>query len=1035
MKKCKNEFPPTIRWIPLFSLFFIFLGASSAMSQNAVNLAQTLAKGRVIDKEGRPLVNATITIKGSKSTTTTAENGSFTISANKGDVLVVSYIGYQNDEVKVTPGAANLTIQLTTKTDPLDDVVVVAYGSQKKKDITGSVSVVNVADAKKNTTYDVAKMLQGQAAGVEVQGSGEPGGYVNIKIRGINSLIANGPLFVVDGIALYNPYDFATGDIESIQILKDASSAALYGVRAAGGVVIITTKKGRNGALKINYSGSYGFQQIGKKIPVTDRVGYQKITTAAELNAGLTIAPGNDPSSPKYINNVNTDWQKEAFKTGHIQDHNVSLSGGSEVASYNLSLGYFDQTGTLKGPQKYDRYSVNMNMQGKKGIFSYGAKLAFTQSDKNNFGISTDHAVFGGIVTNLLTAIPTMPVYDSSRRGGYGGVDNVTQRAISLNIIGMDNLVTDNNKRTRTFASFWGEVEIVKNLKYKINTAYDKTNFKLFHYEPMYDLGFYYLNTQYNMNQRNGTENYTTIENLLTYQWQKGGHKVDLLGGTSYIHRTYEDIYATAKGTQDLGQFVNFSYITDPTDKNVYSYNDESNLISYLGRVNYNFNDRYLITGNIRRDGSSKFGPAHRYGNFSSVAAAWNIGNEVFLHLPKVVSSLKLRGGYGVLGNESALGPYPYVAYLNTSASYDFNNTLSPGSTAVTQADPSLHWETTSTLNTAIDLGLFDNSLLFTAEYFKRKSTDLQASIPIPVSVGSVPATLVTNAASTQNTGLEFTLTYTGSTGGLKYNINANLSTLTNKVLKLGGTDNPIYGSGSKTEVGRSVGELFGFVTEGIFQNAADVSGHATQTNAAPGDVKFKDMNGLGSDGKPTGKPDGKITDDDRVYLGRTVPNLYYGFNAGASYKNFDLSFFFQGSAGNKVFNGVYQALMAGQYGNSSVNELNYWTSSNTGTKVPRPIIGDPNQNGRFSDRFVESGSYVKLQNAQIGYNLPAGTFGKFQAIKTLRVYVAGQNLLTISGYRGYDPDFISDGLFSRGFDYGSFPNPRTVMFGLQVGL
>lgn len=1033
MKKCKSEFPPAIRWITLFSLFFIFMGAGSVMAQSAV--AGAPVKGRVVDKDGRPLVNATVAVKGKKATTTTTEDGNFIISADKGDLLVISFIGYLNYEIKVPSVGASLNIQMASKGDPLDDVVVVAYGSQKKKDITGSVSVVNVAEAKKNVTYDVAKMLQGQVAGVEVQGSGEPGGYVNIKIRGINSLISNGPLFVIDGVALYNPYDFSTGDIESIQVLKDASSAALYGVRAAGGVVIITTKKGRSGPIRVSYSGNYGFQQIGKKIPVTDRVGYQKITTAAELNDGLTIAPGNDPTSPKFISNVNTDWQKEAFKTGHIQDHNISLSGGSEIATFNLSMGYFNQTGTIKGPQKYDRYSVNMNMQGKKGIFSYGAKLAYMQSNKNNFGISTDHAVFGGIVTNMLTAIPTMPVYDSSRLGGYGGVDNVTQRAISLNVVGMDNLVTDYNNRNRTFASFWGEVELVKNLKYKINTAYDKTNIKLFHYEPMYDLGFYYLNTQYNMNQRNGTENYTTIENLLTYQWQKGGHKADFLAGTSYIHKTYEDIYATAKGTQDLGQFVNFTYVSSPTDKNVYSYNDEANLISYFGRINYNFKDRYLITGNIRRDGSSKFGPAYRYGNFSSVAAAWNIRNESFLHLPNAVSSLKLRGGYGVLGNESALPPYPHVAYLNTYASYDFNNTLSPGSTAVTQADASIHWETTSTFNTAIDLGLFNNSLLFTAEYFNRKSTDLQASIPIPVSVGSVPATLTTNAASTKNTGMEFSLAYNRSIGDFKYKIEANVATLANKVLKLGGTDNPIYGSGSKTEVGRSVGELYGFVTEGIFKNAADVSAHATQTNAAPGDVKFKDMNGLDANGKPTGKPDGVITDDDRVYLGKTIPSLYYGFNVGASYKNFDISFFFQGSGGNKVFNGVYQALMAGQYGNSSRDELNYWTPTNTATKVPRPIIGDPNQNGRFSDRFVESGSYLKLQNAQIGYNLPAGSFGRLQAIKTLRVYISGQNLLTISGYRGYDPDFISDGLFSRGFDYGSFPNPRTVQFGVQLGL
>lgn len=1012
----------------LLAMLFTLLGAGAAFAQSPV-------KGIVKDKDGMPLANATVSVKGKIVSTTTDANGAFTIAAAKGDVLVISYIGYQNNEIKVSTGAG-LNVQLLAKTDPLDDVVVVAYGSQRKKDITGSVSVVNVAEAKKTATYDVAKMLQGQVAGVEVQGSGEPGGFVNIKIRGINSLIANGPLFVVDGVALYDPpFDFSNDDIESIQVLKDASSAALYGVRAAGGVVIITTKKGHNGPLKVNYTGSYGFQRIGKTIAVTDRVGYQKITNAAELNAGLSIAPGNDPTSSKFISNVNTDWQKEAFKTGRIQDHNISFSGGSELATFNVSLGYFDQTGTLQGPQKYDRYTVNMNMQGKKGIFAYGAKVSLTQSNKNGFGISTDHAVFGGIVTNLLTAIPTMPVHDPARLGGYGGVDNVTQRAISLNIIGMDNLVTDNDKRNRSFFTFWGEAEIVKNLKYKINVGYDKVNFKHFHYEPKYDLGFYYLNTQYNMQQRDGIQTYGTVENTLTYQLQKGKHKVDFLAGTSYNSKTYEDIYATAKGTQDLGQFINFAYITNPTDKAVFSYNDEANLLSYFGRINYNYNDRYLVTGNIRRDGSSKFGPAYRFGNFSSVAAAWNVANESFIRLPKQISSLKLRGGYGVLGNESALGPYPYVAYLNTSASYDFNGVLAPGATAVTQADPNIHWETTTTFNTAVDLGLFNNRLLFTAEYFNRKSTDLQANIPIPPSVGSVPATITTNAASTRNTGMEFSVAYSKPTGAFTWNINANLSTLSNKVLQLGGTNNPIIGAGSKTEVGRSIGELYGFVTEGIFQDAADVSNHAKQTNAAPGDVKFKDMDGRDANGKLTGKPDGVITDDDRVYLGKTIPSYYYGLNASASYKNFDISFFFQGSGGNKVFNGVYQALMAGQYGNSSTDELNYWTTSNKQTNVPRPIIGDPNQNGRFSDRFVENGSYLKLQNAQLGYTMPASCLGKLHIVKSFRVYVSGQNLLTLSGYRGYDPDFISDGLFSRGFDYGSFPNPRTVMFGLQLGL
>ncbi|HEY6900985.1 MAG TPA: SusC/RagA family TonB-linked outer membrane protein, partial [Puia sp.] len=479
---------------------------------------------------------------------------------------------------------------------------------------------------------------------------------------------------------------------------------------------------------------------------------------------------------------------------------------------------------------------------------------------------------------------------------------------------------------------------------------------------------------------------------------------------------------ATAQDTTDL-RYQTFGYVSNPAAKGVTSYKDASTLISFLGRINYNFDDRYLLTGNFRRDGSSRFSPLNRYGNFASIAAAWNISNEHWLHLPASVSSLKLRSGYGQLGNQN-FGNYMFQSYINSNASYVFNNTLVPGSTTVSQADPSLKWESTRTTNVAVDLGLFNESLTFTAEYYNRTSRDIITAIPIPLSVGAFPATLTTNAASVKNTGVEFTVGYKKTVGQVNLNISANVFTLKNRVLKLGATNNPIYGSGSKTEVGRSLGDLYGFQTEGIFQSADEVAKHASQTGAAPGDVMFRDVNGSKV-----------ITDSDRVYLGTVIPKLYYGFNFGASWKGFDLSFFVQGSAGNKVFNGVYQTLMAGQYGNDHVDELNYWSVSHTNTTVPRPVIGDPNGNNRFSDRFVESGTYMKLQNAEIGYTIPASVLGRTHAFKSVRVYISGQNILTVSGYKGYDPDFISDGLFSRGFDYGSFPNPRSVMVGLQVGL
>jgi TonB-linked SusC/RagA family outer membrane protein len=995
------------------------------LSEKGGIVAANKITGKVTDEAGQPMPGVSIKLKGSELGTQTGLDGKYALDipdakANNA-VLVFSFVGYNTQEVSIS-GNSIVNIQLKAAPNSLNELIVVGYGSVKKKDLTGSVSVVNVDNAKKTASYDVAKLLQGQAAGVSVQGSGEPGGFVQIKVRGIATFGNNSPLFVIDGVPVDAPFDFPTDNIESIQVLKDASAGAIYGARAATGVVIITTKKGRSGPLKVNLDSYYGLQNIAKKIPVTDRLGYQKIATAAELNANLSIAPGNDPSNAAYISNVNTDWQKEMFKTGRIQDHNVSLSGGSDAVSYNLGLGDFDQTSTLSGPQSYKRYTYNGSFQGKKGIFSFGGKTAYTQSHKDNLAFTDSHAVFGGGVTSMLTAIPTMPVYDANRLGGYGGSDNVTQRAITLNVIGMNNLVKDYSDRNRMFGNVWGALELAKNLTYKINLSYDRTDYNNFHYEPSFDLGFYYLNTKYDLRDQKGDAHTGLMENTLAYQLNLGKNKIDFLAGTSYEADHNEFITGTATDAGSL-QFFNFGAIPNASAKGLDGYSAASTLFSYFGRINYNYDGRYLFTANFRRDGSSRFSPSKRFGDFPSVAAAWNVSNEKFLHLPSFISSLKLRSGYGVLGNQN-FANYMFQSYINGNASYVFGNTLAPGATAVTVVDPTIKWESTTTANAAIDLGLFNDKLLFTAEYFYKKSTDLIANIPIGLSNGSIPSSVITNAASVQNKGIEFTLTYKDDIGKFHYDITANANTLKNKVLKLGNTNNPIPGAGSKTIIGGEIGELYGFKTEGIFQSAADIASHATQTLAAPGDIKFKDVN-----------KDGVITDDDRVFLGSVIPKIYYGLNFSVSYSSFDASFFFQGSAGNKVFNGVYQNLMGGQYSNASVDELKFWTPTNTNTNVPRPIIGDPNGNGRFSDRFVESGSYVKLQNAQVGYTIPKSILNRTHVFNSFRVYLSGQNLLTVSKYRGYDPDFISDGLFSRGFDYGSFPNPRTVMLGVQIGL
>ncbi|MBK8089756.1 MAG: TonB-dependent receptor [Chitinophagaceae bacterium] len=1014
MKGNKSWLPKKV--IHLTIVFFALLFSNYLSAQSTVT-------GTVADNAGKPLTGVSVTVKGTSTGTVTGTDGRFSISASAKDVLVISFVGYASQEISVRR-KTSVAVVLQESAGDLEEVVVVGYGTQRKKDLTGAVSVVNVGNARKTASYDVAKMLQGQTPGVSVHGSGEPGGFVQIKIRGISSLVNNNPLFVVDGVMIGAPFDLNPNDIESIQILKDASATAIYGSRGSTGVVIITTKKGKPGKMKVNYNGYAGMQNIARRWDVTDAAGYRKITNQAEVNAGLSIAPGNDPASSSFISNVNTNWQKEAFRTGFIQDHSVSFSGGAESMTYNASLGYFDQSSTITGPQAYKRYTATLGLTGKKGIFSYGTKMFYTNSHKvNPYNGSNSKAIFGGAVTSLITTIPTIPVKDANRLGGYGGADNTTQRAITLNVIGLNNLLKNETDRDRFLGNIWGEVELVKNLKYKLNASFDRGQEVGFAFEPKYDLGWYYLNNTSYLYRRVGTGTTALVENTLSYKLTTGKHNIDVLAG--YTFQKDKGNHLTGSGI-NLREpyFYTFDAIAAASDKTLTSGSDASVLISYLGRLNYNYDDRYLVTVNFRRDGSSRFPSANRWGNFHSFSGAWNVHNEKFIHLPSVISTLKLRGGYGQVGNQN-IGNYLYQSYVNTNASYVFNNTLAPGVTVVSLVDPGIKWETKVTTNVAAEIGLLNERLRFTAEYFKNTNKDLLAGVPISLSIGSFPWDVTTNAASMENSGVEITVGYKGSVKNFTYDVTLSGNTLKNKLVSLGLNGVPIYGNASKSEPGRPVGDLYGHTMIGIFQSAAEVSSSPTQPNAAPGDVKFQDTN-----------KDGKINDEDRVYLGRSIPNLYYGLNINLGYKNFDFSMFWQGSAGNKVYNSVYSDLMGGQYSNHHVDDLDFWTTAHTNTTIPRPVIGDPNANGRVSNRFVENGSYVRLQNFQLGYTLKPMSGLKW--LSNARVYLSGQNVFTITKYKGLDPDFTgvgNDGLFSRGFDQGSFPNPRSILVGVQLSL
>ena len=986
---------------------------------SGVSQAQITVKGVVYETTGNTtLPGVNVVQKGTTNGTITDINGNYSLTIQDPNAsLIYSFVGYLSQEIPIN-NQTSINVTLQEDVSKLDEVVVIGYGTQKKSDLTGAVSVIDTDDAKKTVTYDVAKMLQGQAPGVTVQSSGEPGGSVNIKIRGITSFNNNNPLFVIDGMIVDNPNDFAPGDIESMQVLKDASSAAIYGVRGANGVVIITTKKGvQNGDLKVKLKSLFGIQNVAKKISLTDREGYQKITNAAYLNSGQAILPGNDPTSEYYIDNVNTDWQDAAFKTGIIQNHTISFNGGSENFGYNFNTDYYKNSSYIDTPQDYERISTSLNLNGKKGKFKYGAKLGYTKSDKESFN---EYNVGTSSVINLLQSIPTMPVYDENRLGGYGGTDNLTQKAITLNVIGFNNLIDNEAERNRFIGNIWGEIEIVKGLKYKISASADQLDTHTRYFVPPSDLGWYYIttNSESSLDINDSRKTFTSLDNLLTYNIEINKHKLDALVGWVQEKTNYYNHWSRGVGFEDN----EISHLEYADDTSTGEYESTITGISYLSRINYNFDNKYFLTANYRQDKTSLFAKQNNTGDYFSVSGAWKLHNESFITLPQWMNTAKLRGGYGTLGNNTA-GVYAYTPTTNSFASYLFGNTLAPGTIVVDATDPNLKWEDTETVNAAVELGMFDNKLQFTAEYYEKKSTDLLARVPLPLSTGTISndwsSSVMTNAAAVKNTGFEFLLSYSNSSKEFKYNISANVGTLKNRVLKIGTDDTPINGTNSRTEVGRSIGELYVYETEGLFQSQADVDSHATQPGAVAGDVKFKDVN-----------KDGLITDEDRTYQGVSIPKISYGLNLSGSYKNWEFSMFWQGSAGNKIYNGTYNSLMIGGLVNHHTDMLNYWTPTNTDTNIPRPDQLETNQNARASDRFIQNGNYIKLQNAQLAYNIPLKANN---IVEHAKVYVSGQNLLTISKYKGYDPDFMSDGLFSRGFDYGSFPNPRTFILGVEI--
>ncbi len=993
--------------------------------------AQTpVIKGKVVDEQNAGLPGATISIKGKKTATASDGEGNFVLSADQNDILLVNLLGYTAAEVKVGT-SKQITINLISSSKDLSEVVVVGYGTQLKKDLTGSVALVDAAEIKKTSGSDVGQLLQGRTPGISVTTDGQPGASPTIRIRGLASFNNQQPLYVVDGIMLANtPRDFSPNDIESMQVLKDGTAAAIYGAAAANGVIIITTKQGkRNTPLQIGYNGYVGVDKVWQRIPVANREQYQMLNNQSQLNGGEEMAPANDPASSMYINTVNTDWQKEGLKTGHRMNHNLNFSGGAENSTYNVSMDYYKQGGTIvgQGPD-YDRYTGRINTTQQKGIFKFGQSLSYTHSKENSLTFRGD-VLTGGrppLINDLLMAIPTQLVYDPNMPNGYGGTQSDREKAISLNVVAVNTMFTNYTEVDRIFGVAWAEAQLLNlnghSLKYKVNLGYDRTVARDFSYQPVFDLGFFFKQTVSRLDDNSRVFTNGLVDNTLTYDKIFGKHSLNVVTGVSYNKNT--SLYRSGHA-EDVDP--DYLVLGNGNNKTV-----DGSMVPYaffgmFGRLNYNFDDKYLLTANFRRDGSSRFGYGYKYGNFPGVSAGWRISKESFIHLPKWVNELKLRGGWGQLGNAN-IGDFRYLALLNPNIVYNFSGTKVTGGTQTNVVDPNIRWETKTTSNIGVDATFFDGMFDLTAEYYNNKASNALIGEPIPASVGSIDTAPITNAASIRNTGVEINLAYHKKGGDFTYSIAGNVSTVKNTLLKLSEGETSRIVGGFISTVGKEIGRHYGRVVEGIFQNEEEIKNHAFQNaGTAPGDLKFKDISG------PDGVPDGVINDLDRTDLGSSLPKVYYGLNFTAAYKGFDFTLFMSGAGGNLINGALYRTLMhTTDYINYHTDALNSWNPSNTTTEFPRLAAKDPNQNGVDSDRknWLQKGDYLRINTVSLGY-----TFRHMQVnwMKDLRVYATAQNLYTFQSYKGYNPDFAQTRPFEPGFDPGSYPTPRTFLLGVQV--
>lgn len=994
----------------------------------SVIFAQQTVKGKVISGD-TAVVGATVQLKGSKLGTQTNSEGNFTISASPGATLVISSVGFNTAEIKVDNNTS-LTVVLTAAASNLNDVVVIGYGTVRRKDLTGAVATIKGGDIKAQGVSDVTRSLQGRMPGVAIESAGgNPGAGTRILIRGVGTLGNATPLYIVDGVQVSNINNLSSNDIESIDVLKDASAAAIYGSRAANGVVLVTTRSGRSGKPVIQLSTNIGSQKILRKVDVLNAREWANVSNAAHDAAGFTrLAIASNPDSL----GIGTDWQDAIYRSGLVQQYQMLVSGGSEATRFSVSGSYNDQQGIVK-VTGYKRYNLRVKSETTKGRFKFGETVLLSREKwvtmPGGWG-----GQGGNPVGSAAKMIPVFSIYDTTAIGGYAGaygpVVNVANPVAQLNLQNI------NRELTSILANAYADLTILPGLRYRFNLGYTNNLGSGYDYWKRYNVGTLFSHPTNDLTQTKDQNILVLLENTLNYDKRFGKHSLQALAGYTYQRNKYTYLSSGRTDLPDGIDVLDAGAGTSSTGGN----RNENTLLSLLGRVIYSFDNKYLLTASFRRDGSSRFGSANRYGSFPSLALGWNVSNESFFQpFSNTISNLKLRASYGELGNQE-IGDYQYSAAIASNINYVTGTDQHKwfGSIQTAFASPFIKWENTKTFNAGMDLGLLKNKLSITADYFIKRTSDVLLNVPIPGSAGSVSNPVV-NAGTLNNKGVELGINYADKIGKLDYNVFGTFSKVNNKVIELGTGSQQIFGGqpthhGASTTLTEAGGPISGFYlikAEGIFSSQAEITSHSKggkpiQPNAAPGDIRFLDAN-----------DDGQINDKDKVYLGSPFPKFEYGFGINAALANFDINLFFQGTYGNKIYNGLRQDLESMNLEfNYAKATLNAWTPQNH-SNIPRAVINDPNYNDRTSSRFLESGSYLRMKTLQLGYNFPEALSSRFK-ISSLRAYISADNLFTITKYTGYNPDIGRTGsIFDRGVDFGhvSYPLARTISLGFQLGL